>query len=298
MARSYGTNDSENESNNNIQVKWYKNPAILLGMFMLLIFLGVSAANIISAIHSSNDVANQCAEMQTEYDELVSQIEELQKNPSYTEEGAKEALHTASVEGKLIADAQNGWMAIPLGESVKISEEEKTELVTEYHDTMVKYCPNSDVEIKRIWFTYVSDSIESLPYKWEFNSMYSYAGDTIPVMWTLFNGDDLYAYVIGNYDVATKTFSNLKLYYTSIGSTAMAEFNQNITPADTGSPTDATATDATTESTESSFVDDDAEKYAPTTEATTEVTTENTSEENTNPNDVTTEESSEGEVTD
>ena len=294
MARSYGNHNTENTEPVE-SVKWYKNTSLLVGLGFLLVFLVVSGFNIASAISKSNKRAADRAALQQQYDELNAEISKIKDNPEYTEEEATEALNTASVEGKLVADAQNGWMHLHSGGEDGVARDgltsdQRAEKAVEYHDVMVKYCPNSDVEIKRNWFTSIGTAgIDSLPFKWEFNSMYSYAGDNIPVMWTLFDGDVLYAYVIGNYDVASKTFSNLKLNYTAIGREKMMSYGSGVTEVseDGATATDATATDATTtEDVETTFVDEeDAEKLVPTTEETTEVTTENTSE---TPEDVTT----------
>lgn len=298
MARSYG-NNTDNESTETTKVKWYQNPSMLVGIVFLIIFVVISGVNIVSAIHKGNETNARINELQQAYDELSEKITGMREGDEMTEEDVKEALHTASIEGQLIADVQNGWMIIPISGVSSTTNDQTTKLVTEYHDTMVKYCPNSDVNIKRIWFTYISDcdTVDNLPYKWEFNSMYSYAGDTIPVMWTLFEGNDLYAYVTGNYDVASKTFSNLNLCYTAIGRQRINERTTGVTPVDdTGSPSDATMTDAT-EETDSNFVDGDeaekeAEKLQPTTESTTETTestdtSETTNDENSNDGEVT-----------
>lgn len=125
---------------------------------------------------------------------------------------------------------------------------------------------NKNVELLRKYF---DDPIllgawggTSSPMTWQFESMYSYDDNQIPILWTCYDSNDvdqvnLIAYVIGMYDAKESIFYDLELHTTVNGNELTG------VPDDTGDPVDELTTETSTEIT--------TEVVEPVLDQTTEV---------------------------
>lgn len=149
-------------------------------------------------LHTENEIA---------INELKQKIGKLDEQKQVEENVIKQALNSASEAGSDVANYQNKYRSL----DAKTNESGFMANVNKLDGFFDEASKNA----RTPWYALSDRGIE---YEWEFMSTYSFAADTIDVIWLAKNhSGDIYAYAIGKYDVLTGLFKNVKWKMTYMG---------------------------------------------------------------------------------
>lgn len=119
----------------------------------------------------------------------------------YEQTNYNDVVNSAAEAGRTIADAQNTYLV---------------EAAYEHGGADDPSVIMSDLLSNSMWnhgWTNAGPTLDGKECKWEFDTIYYFRLDVIPVLWTCWAGDDLLCAVTGDYVVSDGKFSNLAFYH-------------------------------------------------------------------------------------
>lgn len=180
------------------------------GLIGLLVCVLISAAIIYDTYVSIGGINMTLDQNELALGKMQAELLSIDEDKGDSLEDIKIRLNSAQASGKIVADAQTAYFRMdPIYQEEELKA--NAELIGKYMADKTKQVP---------WMT----SGET-PYKWVFNTTYSFSGDTVPVLWTCYSTDGnetLLGYAVGMYRVSDDMFYDVSYRLTTYGTQAGA----------------------------------------------------------------------------
>lgn len=208
-----------------IQTKWEnadKGKVIKIGIIVVSAVLSLIGILAIISANNRVDVLNgQIAEMQTQIATKQSEIDAIDLTP-IEQQLIQDTMNTCLQQGSEVADLQNQYYNVLDMQKYGFSENNVNE-IERISGELSKYFGGSNEDATAYWFT--TQESDHTKFTWQFETTYGFHGDTIDVMWTCYKNadssgalsDELLAYAVGVYNVATGKFTNVNFTVTNCG---------------------------------------------------------------------------------
>lgn len=171
---------------------------------MMAVMLGFLVPTMLGA--SSFD--SQYADNQKSITQLQEQIKELENQTSADASSINKGLYSASEAGRAVAELQTKYQSI----DATVTPDD----ITANAKALSKYFNDESQNGRQPWFTVSKGDAKAV---WEFESIYSFRNETIPVIWLchIDGSNELVAYATANYNAESNTFSDVIYKTTRLG---------------------------------------------------------------------------------
>ena len=171
---------------------------------MMAVMLGFLVPTMLGA--SSFD--SQYADNQKSIAQLQEQIKDLENQTSADASSINKGLYSASEAGRAVAELQTKYQSI----DATVTPDD----ITANAKALSKYFNDESQNGRQPWFTVSKGDAKAV---WEFESIYSFQNETIPVIWLchIDGSNELVAYATANYNAESNTFSDVTYKTTRLG---------------------------------------------------------------------------------
>lgn len=211
----------------------------LVCVFMSLLFMASGFVFFGFGLQKSNELDSAIIAKEGNIRNLQSQLEQLQSYEGITNEFATKDLTLANVCGENIVNLQNLYLASPpynWVENGKMTDEEWSAVYDNLHEN-AKTLIQNDTGNQGAWYLppwiYVDENGE-VPFYWQFEPIYNYSNDVVPMVWTCWQEgtDYLIAYARGNYSFEDNIVEDVDVFTTSYGQKLYEEINAQLVTID------------------------------------------------------------------
>lgn len=178
------------------------------------IFDGVLAAMVVAAVGLVWYTQSQASDLQSQLESLnksiitakadVAKLNKIEK-PAVSD--VRNAISSAAKDGNMVADLQNKYK--------NYNPQTQEDDIKANAQKIGTFMDTDSTNAQALWYMGYNLPNDA---KWRFMSSFSFAGKTADVIWQ-FKDDmgNIYAYTTGQYNAATRKFSNMQTSMTSLG---------------------------------------------------------------------------------
>lgn len=178
------------------------------------IFDGVLAAMVVASVGLVWYTQSQASDLQSQIDSLnksiisakadVAKLNKIEK-PAVSD--VRNAISSAAKDGNMVADLQNKYK--------NYNPQTQEDDIKANAQKIGTFMDTDSTNAQALWYMGYNLPNDA---KWRFMSSFSFAGKTADVIWQ-FKDDmgNIYAYTTGQYNAATRKFSNMQTSMTSLG---------------------------------------------------------------------------------
>ena len=178
------------------------------------IFDGIMVAMVVAAVGLVWYTQSQASDLQSQIDSLnksiisakadVAKLNKIEK-PAVSD--VRNAISSAAKDGNMVADLQNKYK--------NYNPQTQEDDIKANAQKIGTFMDTDSTNAQALWYMGYNLPNDA---KWRFMSSFSFAGKTADVIWQ-FKDDmgNIYAYTTGQYNAATRKFSNMQTSMTSLG---------------------------------------------------------------------------------
>lgn len=178
------------------------------------IFDGVLAAMVVASIGLVWYTQSQASDLQSQIESLnksiiaaKADVAKLNKIEKPVVSDVRNAISSAAKDGNMVADLQNKYK--------NYNPQTQEDDIKANAQKIGTFMDTDSTNAQALWYMGYNLPNDA---KWRFMSSFSFAGKTADVIWQ-FKDDmgNIYAYTTGQYNAATRKFSNMQISMTSLG---------------------------------------------------------------------------------